>query len=85
MQIAAGLTGEYSRTGLFHDHIGTATGSRASTQGPAVDQLVAIIRVRICPWADARNKIEYIRTNTYDILNSYRQNVVIVEQVGVAD
>ena len=64
------LTGEHSQTGLFYDHIGIAAGSGASTQGPAVDQLIAIMRVRICPWADGPNSVEYIRTTTYGILNS---------------
>jgi len=36
------------------------------------------MRVRICPWADAPNSVEYIRTSTYGILSSYRQNVVLV-------
>jgi len=55
------------------------------SSGPAVDQPIAILRDRICPWADARNSVEYIKTNACDILSSHRRDVVIVEQVGVAD
>ena len=55
-----------------------ATDREPRLRGPAVDQLIAILRVRICPWADAPNSVEYIRTSTYDILSSDRQNVVTV-------
>ena len=37
--------------------IGIAAGS-----GPEVDRLVAILRVRISPRADAQNGVDYIRT-----------------------
>ena len=70
---------------LFWVHIEIATDVGTSTQGPAVNQLVAIMRVGICPWADAPNSVEYIRTSTYDILSPYRQNVVLVGAVGIAD
>ena len=39
--------------------IGIAAGS-----GPEVDRLVAILRVRISPRADAQNGVDYIRTST---------------------
>jgi len=69
------LTGEHSHMSAYSE---IATGREPRLRGPAVDRLVAIMRVGICPWADAPNSVEYIRMSTFGIQSSYRQNVVFV-------